>query len=116
VCRLLRKVDLSRFLAWMEDFDREPDWVALDIRHPQEAGAYVAKFGRERWLAIPYNEVRQRYQEVPAGKTMVILCDAGTRSYEVQVMLEAAGKKNSLVLSGGFNVIRRVGVDWLPGA
>lgn len=111
---LLRKVDLSRFLAWMEDFGREPEWVALDIRHPQEAGAYVAKFGQERWLAIPYHEVRQRLKEVPADKTMIILCDAGTRSYEVQVVLDAVGKKNSLVLSGGFNVIRRVGVDWLP--
>jgi NADPH-dependent 2,4-dienoyl-CoA reductase/sulfur reductase-like enzyme/rhodanese-related sulfurtransferase len=113
---LLRKVDLKSFLAWMEDFGREPAWVALDLRHPQESSAYVAKFGPGRWLAIPYNEVRQRHQEVPADKTMIILCDAGTRSYEVQVVLDAVGKKNSLVLSGGFNVIRRIGVDWLPGA
>ncbi|MHB8809341.1 MAG: rhodanese-like domain-containing protein, partial [Desulfobulbaceae bacterium] len=112
---LLRKVDLGRFFTWMEDFGREPDWVALDIRHPQEASAYAAKFGEERWLAIPYNEMRQRHQEVPEGKTMIILCDAGTRSYEVQVLLDAVGKKNSMVLSGGFNVIRRVGVDWLIG-
>jgi rhodanese-related sulfurtransferase len=110
---LLRKVELDRFLAWMEDFDREPDWVALDIRHPQEASAYVAKFGSDRWLAIPYNELRQRHHEVPVDKKMIILCDAGTRSYEVQVLLDAAGKGNSLVLSGGFNVIRRVGTDWV---
>ncbi|HBI16039.1 MAG TPA: pyridine nucleotide-disulfide oxidoreductase [Desulfobulbaceae bacterium] len=112
---LLRKVDLRRFLAWMEDFGREPDWVVLDIRHPQEAAASVQRFGRERWLAIPYNEVRQRHQEVPVDKTMIILCDAGTRSFEVQVVLDAAGKKNSLVLCGGSNVIRRMGVDWLSG-
>ena len=109
---LLRKVGLDRFFAWMEDFGREPDWVALDIRHLQEATPYAAKFG-ERWLAIPYNEMRQRHGEVPEDKTMIILCDAGTRSYEVQVMLDAVGKRNSLVLSGGFNVIRRVGADWL---
>ena len=53
----------------------------------------MEKFGRERWLAIPYNEVRQRHQEVPADKTMIILCDAGTRSYEVQVMLDACGQE-----------------------
>ncbi|RJX21480.1 MAG: pyridine nucleotide-disulfide oxidoreductase [Desulfobulbus sp.] len=109
---LLRKVGLDRFFAWMEDFGREPDWVALDIRHLQEATPYAAKFG-ERWLAIPYNEMRQRHGEIPEDKTMIILCDAGTRSYEVQVMLDAVGKRNSLVLSGGFNVIRRVGADWL---
>lgn len=112
---LLRKVDLDRFLAWMEDFETEPDWVALDIRHPQEANPYVEKFGQDRWIAIPYNEVRQRHTEVPDNKNLIILCDAGTRSYEVQVFLDHIGKQNSLVLSGGFNVIRRVGVDWLPG-
>ena len=54
---LLRKVDTGPFVAWMDDFGREPDWVALDIRHPQEAAPYVEKFGRDKWLAIPYNEV-----------------------------------------------------------
>lgn len=113
---LLRKVDMNRFLAWMKDFSREPDWVALDIRHPQEAAPFVAKFGADRWLAIPYNEVRERYRELPDDRIMIILCDAGTRSFEVQVMLNHVGKKDSLVLSGGFNVIRRIGVDWLPNA
>ncbi len=112
----LRKVEMSRFLAWMEDFSREPAWLPLDIRHPQEAGPFVAKFGAERWLAIPYNEVRRRAAEVPADKTLVILCDAGTRSYEVQVLLDHLGRDNTLVLSGGFNVVRRIGVSWYPTA
>lgn len=112
---LLRKVNLDGFFAWMEDFSTEPDWVALDIRHPQEATPYVEKYGKDKWIAIPYNEIRERYQEVPEDKTLIILCDAGTRSYEVQVFLDHIGKRDSLVLSGGFNVIRRIGVDWIPG-
>lgn len=116
LCRgLLRKVNLDQFFAWMEDFNTEQDWMALDIRHSQEATPFVEKYGPEKWLAIPYNEIRQRHQEVPDNKTMIIICDAGTRSYEVQVFLDHAGITNSLVLSGGFNVIRRIGVDWLPG-
>ncbi len=111
---LLRKVDMDRFLSWMDDFESEPDWMALDIRHPQEAKDYVKKFGPDRWMAIPYNEMRDRYQEVPENRTMIILCDAGTRSFEVQVLLDHVARKNSMVLSGGFNVIRRIGVDWLP--
>jgi rhodanese-related sulfurtransferase len=98
----------------MDDFTAEPDWLALDLRHPQEAQPCVKKFGRDRWAAIPYNEIRKRHVEVPADKTMIIVCDAGTRSYEVQVFLDHVGKRNSLVLSGGFNVIRRIGVDWIP--
>lgn len=110
----LRKVGMDRFLAWMEDFSAEPDWLALDIRHPLEAGPFVEKFGMEKWLAIPYAEIRKRYEEIPEDKTMIILCDAGTRSYEVQVFLDHVGKRNNMVLSGGFNVVRRIGVDWHP--
>lgn len=110
---LLRKVNMSRFLAWVEDFSKEPDWIALDIRHPKDAAAMVEKFGADKWLAVPYQEMRARHEEIPADKTLIILCDAGTRSYEVQVFLDHLGKRNSLVLSGGFNVIRRIGADWL---
>ncbi len=110
---LLRKVEMDRFYAWMEDFANEPDWLALDIRHAREATPYVEKFGADHWLAIPYSEIRERYRELPADKTLVILCDAGTRSFEVQVFLDHVGLKNTLVLSGGFNVIRRLGADWL---
>ena len=75
---------------------------------------FVEKFGADKWLSVPYIEVRKRYQEIPDDKTLIILCDAGTRSSEVQVFLDHIGKTNSLVLGGGFNVIRRLGADWLP--
>ena len=110
---LLRKVEMDRFFKWMNDFSQEPDWVALDIRHPKEATPYVKKFGQGKWLAIPYNEIRGRYTELPDDKTMIILCDAGTRSFEVQVFLDHIGSHSSLVLSGGFNVINRIGADWM---
>lgn len=110
----LRKIDMQSFLAWMDDFSTQPDWRALDIRHPNEATSFVKKYGEERWLAIPYNQIRERAGEIPMDKTLVILCDAGTRSYEIQVFLDSIGQKNNLVLSGGFNVIRRIGVDWYP--
>ncbi len=110
----LRKTDMQLFLDWMEDFSSQPDWMALDIRHSAEATPFVEKYGEEKWKAVVYNEVRDRHEEVPADKTLIILCDAGTRSYEVQVFLDSIGKTNTLVLSGGFNVIRRLGVDWYP--
>lgn len=112
---LLRKVDMDRFFGWVDDFAAEPDWVALDVRHPKEAALYVDKFGQDRWIAMPYDTIRERYGELPDDKQLIILCDAGTRSFEVQVFLDHVGLKNNMVLSGGFNVIRRLGVDWLPG-
>jgi NADPH-dependent 2,4-dienoyl-CoA reductase/sulfur reductase-like enzyme/rhodanese-related sulfurtransferase len=110
---LLRKVDMDRFIAWMEDSTREENWTVLDIRHPQEAAPYVEKFGNNRWMAIPYNEVSRRHQELPDDKTLIIFCNAGNRSFETQVVLDHVGKKDNLVLCGGFNVIRRMGIDWL---
>jgi NADPH-dependent 2,4-dienoyl-CoA reductase/sulfur reductase-like enzyme/rhodanese-related sulfurtransferase len=109
----LRKVGLTRFFTWMEDFSTEPDWAALDIRHALESGPFVEKYGSDKWVAVPYAEIRNRLDEIPDNKTLIILCDAGTRSYEIQVFLEHMGNSNTLVLSGGFNVIRRIGVDWV---
>lgn len=109
----LRTVALDDFLAWMENFSLHSDWRALDIRHPNEAKAFVEAFG-DRWLAIPYVEVRKRVAEVPENQTLIVICDAGTRSYEIQCLLDSVGKRNSLVLGGGFNLVRRIQTDWWP--
>jgi len=108
----LRRVDLPRFLGWMQDMTSEPDWAVLDIRHPLEAKSYVEKYGPGRWVALPYEQMRKRHGELPAGKTFVIICSAGARSYEVQVFLDHLGKSQSMVLCGGLNLISRLGVDW----
>ena len=110
----LRKTTLEAFLAWMEDFSTQPDWAVLDIRHPLEAGPCVDKFGADRWVAIPYNEVRGRHQELPEDKQLIILCDAGTRSFEIQSFLDSVARQNTLVLSGDINMLRRIGIDWYP--
>jgi NADPH-dependent 2,4-dienoyl-CoA reductase/sulfur reductase-like enzyme/rhodanese-related sulfurtransferase len=110
----LRYVSTREFLNWMDDFSSRSDWVALDLRHPNEAGPFVEKYGKEKWLSLPYIEIRERHQELPKNKTMLIICDAGTRSSEIQVFLDHAGLANNLVLGGGFNLIRRMGVAWWP--
>lgn len=110
----LRKVDIDPFLKWMDDFSSQSDWMALDIRHPNETAPCVEKFGSDTWLAIPYNEIRKRYKEIPKDKQLIILCDAGTRSFEIQSFLDSVDYNNTLVLSGGFSMIRRIGIDWYP--
>ena len=91
------------------------DWVAIDVRHPKEAEPYVQRFGADRWMSIPYEQMRNKYEQLPEGKTCILICNAGTRSYEVQVFLDARGRKNTLVLCGGLNVISRMGVSWYGG-
>jgi rhodanese-related sulfurtransferase len=108
-----RNITIEHFNEWMEDPDSKPDYLALDIRHPNEVGPFKEKYG-PKWFGLVYDEVRHRYQELPTNKTLIIICDAGTRSYEVQIFLDSVGLENSLVLGGGFNCITRLGVNWWP--
>jgi len=110
----LRPISIEDFLDWMDRPEGKPGWTALDIRHPKEAAEFVEKFGSDLWQAIPYVNVRSRYKELPEDKKLIIVCDAGTRSSEVQLFLDSVGLKNTLVLGGGFNAIRRIGPDWWP--
>ncbi|MDR9500723.1 MAG: FAD-dependent oxidoreductase [Desulfurivibrionaceae bacterium] len=108
-----RNVAIPDFLAWMDDFSGRPDWLALDIRHPAETKAFKEKFGAA-WLELAYDQVRANHQDLPRDKTLIIICDAGTRSYETQVFLDSVGLTNTLVLGGGFNVITRMEPSWWP--
>ena len=110
----LRKIDMKDYLEYMADIDAQPDWVMLDVRHPKQTAPFVDKFGSQRWLSLPYDEVRDRFTELPKDKTMIIICNAGSRSYEVQRFLDHQGYSNTLVLGGGINVVRRMSADWLP--
>lgn len=109
----LRRVDLDRFLNWMQDMAIEPTWAVLDLRHPMDAAPYVEKYGAKRWVALEYGQVRRRHQELARDTTYIIICNAGTRSYEIQVFLDHLGTYKSMVLCGGLNVVSRLGVDWM---
>ncbi len=111
----LRRVSLSRFLHWVDNMQSEPDWLAVDLRHPKESEAYVRRFGEQHWMSLPYDQVRGRYEELPADRHCILICNAGTRSYEVQVLLDALGRHDTQVLCGGLNVISRMGLPWYGG-
>ena len=110
----MRKIDMGDFFAYMENPELQPDWVMLDVRHPKQAAPFIEKFGTERWYSLPYDEVRDRFEELPRDKNMVIICNAGSRSYEIQRFLDHHGYVNNTVLAGGINVVKRMNVDWLP--
>ncbi|SDP66403.1 FAD-dependent oxidoreductase [Desulforhopalus singaporensis] len=110
----MRQLSLEQFYAWMESPATNPERVVLDVRHPNQAEPFVEAFGADFWLSLPYDEVRDRFAELPRDKELVIFCNAGSRSFEVQVFLDHVGYGNNIVLPGGFNVIRRMGADWLP--
>ncbi len=108
-----RNVSIPEFEAWMKDFSSKPDWAALDIRHPNEVKAFTEKFG-DVWVEMVYDSIRANYKKLPTDKTLLIICDAGTRSYEVQTFLDSVGITNTLVLGGGFNLMTRMEPEWWP--
>lgn len=110
----MRQIDMEDFFAWMAEPSIHPDWQVVDVRHAKQAAPFVERFGSGLWASLPYEQVRDRYRELSTEKTLIVFCNAGSRSFEIQVFLDYAGLKNNLVLPGGFNVIRRIGADWLP--
>lgn len=110
----MRQLSMEEFYAWMANPASHPDWQVVDVRHPKQATPFVERFGSGLWCSLPYEQARDRYRELPADKTLILFCNAGSRSFEVQVFLDHVGLTNNLVLPGGFNVLRRMGADWLP--
>lgn len=110
----MRQIDLEVFNDWMGQPEKNTDWVVVDVRSEREMAPYREKFGDTVWLSLPYDQVRSRYDELPKDKKMIIFCNAGSRSYEVQVLLESVGFPNTEVVPGGFNIISRMGAEWLP--
>ena len=107
----LKIVSTEDFVDWMDGKTEHPDWMAVDLRHPKEAEPWAEAYP-DKWMALVYDQVRANYQSLPGDKTLILICNAGTRSYEIQVFLRSKGLENTLVLPGGLNVIRRLGVSW----
>lgn len=110
----MRQMTMKEFYDWMADPASHPDWQVLDVRHEKQAAPFIERFGTSLWSSLPYEQVRDRYKELPTDKKLIVFCNAGSRSFEIQTFLDYVGLKNSIVLPGGFNVIRRMGADWLP--
>lgn len=108
----LKTVDFNEFFAWMEKPELHPDWQLVDVRSPIEVEPYTKKFG-DRWICLPYDHLRERYQELPKDKCLVIICSAGSRAFETQVILAQLGITNTLMVPGGVSLLERMGVDYL---
>ncbi len=57
---------------------------------------------------IPVDEIRDRLDEIPADRTIVVHCGVGYRSYVAQQILMNLGRRNVLNITGGFGTITQV--------
>lgn len=74
------------------------DYTLLDVRTPGEAAARPVA---ENALVIPLEEIRDRLDEIPQDKPVLLVCARGARSAEALRILLQAGHAGSVYIGGG---------------
>ena len=87
--------------------------VFLDMRAIDNAKPFLECLAPQ-WRHLPQETLTQHLDEVPRDKDVVLVCNSGVRSYEGQVMLDAAGIHNTYNLSGGVAAVKKWGEPILP--
>lgn len=84
--------------------------LCIDTREWGNAEPFVNKYP-QFWKNIPQGQLRNRLDEIPRDKKIVLLCNTGGRSYESQVILRHAGFLEPVNLQGGMGFIKQLGFD-----
>lgn len=89
---------------WDEIEELSKDSFVLDVRTPIERA--VGKF--EGSSNIPLEELRNRINEVPKDKKVIVYCAKGLKSYFASRILMQNGYENVYSLSGGYLLYKQV--------
>lgn len=80
----------------------QDDIVILDVRSEEEfKRARIRTETDEKVIHIPLLELRERLNELPRDREIVVVCQLGLRSYEAARILIGAGFERVKVLEGG---------------
>ncbi|MFV0466510.1 MAG: CoA-disulfide reductase [Lachnospiraceae bacterium] len=94
---------LVSFMEWdeMDEWSKDPfkvnDLIILDITEEMERMVYSIPNS----VHIPLGQLRDRIGELDSGKTIVVYCAVGVRSYNAARILIQRGFEHVKVLSGG---------------
>lgn len=70
------------------------DDVIIDVRHPSEGEQSPLTLTNNEILQIPFYELNQKIEELPANRQYLLYCDKGTMSRMHAVHLKAEGHDN----------------------
>lgn len=80
-----------------QEYFKKNNHVLIDVRTAQEfKGGHIQ--GAKN---IPLHEVAGKLKQIPRDKTVVVVCQSGSRSKSACRMLKDAGYENVINLSGG---------------
>jgi len=105
---LYKPIDADGFAKVWES--RDGSQLILDCRARQDGEAFAEKYP-ECWINIPQDELRQRFEEVPRDKNIILLCNTGVRSYEAQLNLRELGMEAPRSVQGGIVTLNKCGLD-----
>jgi len=80
----------------------------VDVRAAAQGEPLMEKYG-PHWLNIPNNQLRERIDELPADREIVLVCNAGSRSYDAMCILQNSNR-NTFNLQGGIGGLKRAGI------
>lgn len=93
---------------WTERGNNEVYFI--DARVGRDSEPMVGKYP-EHWHNIPQDQISERIAEIPEDRQIVLICNTGLRSYEAQLDMASAGRKQTRSVMGGLSSARRLGVD-----
>lgn len=102
---LLESIDRITAAALREQLDSESAPYIVDVRTAKEREAGQIAGSHH----LPLNHLRERLDEIPADRTIVIHCEGGYRSAIAASLLAQAGRRNILDLVGGYKAWTTVG-------
>jgi NADPH-dependent 2,4-dienoyl-CoA reductase/sulfur reductase-like enzyme/rhodanese-related sulfurtransferase len=81
-----------------QKLDADEDFILLDVRSLPEWRQ--ARFENRQAQLVPLTELRQRLQELPRDKEIIIFCYTSIRAYQAQRILDGAGFRDVKFLDG----------------
>ncbi|GAB4118044.1 MAG: CoA-disulfide reductase [Candidatus Caldatribacteriota bacterium] len=89
----------SEIIHWHEIEKLDPaDSMLIDVRTPEEYSLGTIEGAKN----IPVDEIRNRLNEIPKDREIVIFCQVGLRGYVAYRILKQKGYKKVKNLSGGY--------------
>ncbi|MFH1862330.1 MAG: FAD-dependent oxidoreductase, partial [bacterium] len=80
--------------------------VVLDVREDVEVQSEPFPLPCQKWLHVPFTQLRDRLNELPRDERLLVICERGTRSAETTRFLQANGFEKVQYLSGGLRFLQ----------
>lgn len=95
------------FMALWHDRNNN-DVFFIDLRPPKASKAIEAQY--PDWHAIPLEELRDRFAEIPKDRPVAVICNSGARAYEGLLALRQNGYNDVRNSMGGMQAVTKMGL------